>query len=151
MVVGWQRGTIWPCGFHLEQRMCGVCAGGMQVQRRRRRRVERKATAAGRGEKGEMDREARLGLRGGKWLDRGLILQTLRAFFCKIDDNRCRHAKAPPMLQILWWLRRRHRCSKFCGGYKLEWVLNNPDCGPNRPLRYTRSFIRLFKSVYIIL
>jgi hypothetical protein len=50
------------------------------VQRRRRRQVERKAAAAGRGEKGEMDREARLGLRGGKWLDRGLILQTLRAF-----------------------------------------------------------------------
>jgi hypothetical protein len=42
--------------------------------------AEEEAAAAGRGEKGEMDREARLGLRGGKWLDRGLILQTLRAF-----------------------------------------------------------------------
>jgi hypothetical protein len=79
---------------------------------------EEEAAAAGRGEKGEMDREARLGLRGGKWLDRGLILQTLRAFFLQNRrqqvsaregatdaPNSVVAAKAPPMLQILWWLQ----------------------------------------------
>lgn len=60
------------CGFHLERRPCGGCAGALEVRRRQRRcGEERKAAAAvGRGEKGEMGREAKL----------GLILQTLRAF-----------------------------------------------------------------------
>jgi hypothetical protein len=54
------------------------------------------AAAAGTGEKGgsgggdrerreRRDREVRLGLQGGKGLDCGLILRTLRAFFCKIE------------------------------------------------------------------
>ena len=100
-----------PCGFHLERRLCGGCAGGGGA--------EETTSMAGRGEKGggggdrkrrEKERWGSIGhdarWSGGKGLDCRLIPRTLRFFFCKINNDMCQHANEPPMLRILWLKQR---------------------------------------------